>query len=63
MSFDSRLATLDFSAVGTEAAAVRESLGGLTVVDEREVAPVSPTAILKKKIGETYGDFREAVGY
>lgn len=61
-TLDTRLAVLDFS-VSENQAAVSESLSGLTVVNEREVEPGSPAAILKKKVGETYGNFREAVGY
>ncbi len=62
MTLDTRLAALDFS-VSENKAAARESLNGLVVANEREVEPGSPADILKRKLGETYGNLREAVGY
>src|SRR3989344_7308352 len=61
-TLDTRLATLDFSVTENQAA-VSESLDGLTVANQREAEPDYPPAILKKKVGETYGNLKEAVGY
>lgn len=60
-TLDSRLAILDFDNAAKNTAAAGES--GLTVANMRAIEPGSPTAILKKKLGETYGDLKEAVGY
>ncbi|MBI3020223.1 MAG: hypothetical protein HYY60_02765 [Parcubacteria group bacterium] len=62
-TLDTRLALSPDWGVGDNQAAVSASVNGLTVVNERKVEADSPVNILKRKVGETYGDFREAVGY
>src|SRR3990167_1328206 len=62
-TLDTRLALSDDWGVGDNQAAVGASVNGLTVINERKVEAGPPADILKRKLGETYGDFREAVGY
>ncbi len=59
-TLDTRLAFLDFG--GGNTASVAESHGGLRVVNAKEETN-SPAAIFKEKAGETYDDFRKAIGY
>jgi len=59
MTLDSRLALDDWGGE-TQTAAVG-SAGGLVVVEGDE--PSSPAAIIKEKVGDAYGSFRDAVGY
>lgn len=63
MTLDARLALSDdWDAAGDQTASAANA-GGLTVVNERKTEPRSPGGILKEKVGETYREFREAMGY
>jgi len=58
-TLDTRLALFDLG--GDTQAAAAANAPGLRVVNEKE--PDSPATIIKEKVGDAYGSFRDAVGY